>query len=62
MDEILFVFLKLLLLYPGALIRWAFFYRGKKTIQEVAGDDIFKNVYVGVLVLGFVIGFVYSTI
>lgn len=60
MDEIVVVILELLFVYPGAFIRWIFFHRTRKTFREVVKDDWFKNSYIGILVIGFIIGVMYS--
>jgi len=62
MEEIIVIILELLFVYPGALIRWILFYRGKKTIKEVAKDDLFKNSYIGILTIGFIAGFLYTVL
>ncbi len=59
MEEIIVIILELLFVYPGAFVRWLLFYRGTKSIKEVAKDDLFKNSYVGILTIGFLVGLVY---
>ncbi len=60
MEEIILIIVQLLFAYPGAFMRWLLFYRKTKTFKEVALDDLFKNTYIGILVIGFVVGVIYS--
>ena len=59
LEEIIVISLELLFVYPGAFIRWILFYRKTMTIKEVAKDDLFKNSYVGILTIGFIVGCIY---
>ena len=62
MEEFIVILFELLFVYPGAFIRWVLFYRQTKKIKEVAADDWFKNSFIGILAIGFIVGMVYTFI
>lgn len=62
MEEIIIIILQLLFVYPGAFVRWLLFYRKTKTIREVALDDFYKNSFIAILLIGFIVGIIYSVV
>lgn len=62
MEEIVVIFLELIFVYPGAFVRWILFYKGKKSLNEVAKDDLYKNSYIGILIIATFVGVLYSLV